>query len=405
MKRIIIIVGMIPFVLLWGEIFTGILFPQNLDSAMNIFRSDPIAGFIYQPHGSTRQKGREYDAPYEINSIGLRDREYGPKKPEVLRVLLLGDSFSVSHGLPIEESLSRQFERSLQNLIDSHSDISTFIEVINASVGGYSPYNYWKAYRRWATVVEPDVVMVGWSPDDYDSSNAGLKYIIENGAIVATLRDNQAPTQGRRNLIRGARKWLSWNSQLYILLRNYLYYNDFVGSISLLLQTKSRTQTNQFQQFMVPQTNNMTKAWEQSFYYLSMLYEDATADNAIVVLVPIPMKMEVIPEEYQRTLSASALTEEQFDINQPLNQIAMFCDVLDIPMFDPRPALKQCHAELPCYFVYDGHWNAEGVRAAADYIAHQWHASRLPPWSEALQTADYKDAKLNSHQMINPNEQ
>ena len=108
-----------PFVLLWGEMFTRVLIPQNVDSRMDIFTSDPVIGFIYKPYAKTYEKGKEYNAPYRINSLGLRDREYAAKEKGTFRALLLGDSFSVSHGLPIENSLSRQIERALQEIADS----------------------------------------------------------------------------------------------------------------------------------------------------------------------------------------------------------------------------------------------------------------------------------------------
>jgi hypothetical protein len=170
---LLLILVMAPFALVWGELFTRTLFPQNVDSRMNIFEADPVIGYTYKPGAKTFEKGREYNALYQINSLGLRDREYGPKEEGVFRVLLLGDSFSASHGLPIEDSLSRQLERALQAEVDPET-VSLKIEVINAAAGGYSPYNYWKAYRRWAHIFKPDVVVVGLSPDDYDSSNAGL---------------------------------------------------------------------------------------------------------------------------------------------------------------------------------------------------------------------------------------
>jgi len=84
-----------PLFLLWGELFTRMLLPQNVDSKMNIFASDPSIGIIYKPNASTYEKGREYNALYRINGLGLRDREYGPKRKSIFRVLLLGDSFSV----------------------------------------------------------------------------------------------------------------------------------------------------------------------------------------------------------------------------------------------------------------------------------------------------------------------
>jgi hypothetical protein len=377
-KRLILMAVIAPFILLWGEVFTAVLFPQNLDSEMNIFASDPVIGYSYQPHALTYQTGREYNALYEINSLGLRDREYGPKKSGKFRVLLLGDSFSVSHGLPIEESLSRQMERALQSLSEQEGT-SLLVEVVNGAVGGYSPYNYWKAYRKWAPLLEPDAVVVGLSPDDYDSSNAGLNYIIEDGVRTGSFREGEEPRKRGGGLMRRLRKWLSWNSQFYILLRNYLYYNDFVGRVSLWILGKGEGPTNQLQQFMVPQPERMSRAWKESFAFLDKLHQEASRDNVSLIMVLIPLKLEIIYAEYQRVLSASGLKENEIEINQPSGQVSAFCEDRDIPCLDPRTVLKSRHAEVPCYFVYDGHWNAEGVRVAADYLALQWRNFGLCP--------------------------
>ena len=40
-----------PIVILWGEIFTRMLLPQNVDSKMNIYASDPIVGFVFGNKG------------------------------------------------------------------------------------------------------------------------------------------------------------------------------------------------------------------------------------------------------------------------------------------------------------------------------------------------------------------
>ena len=379
-----------PFFLLWGELFTRILLPQNVDSRMNIFAPDPVIGFTYKPNATTYEKGREYNALYQINSLGLRDRNYGLKENGIFRALLIGDSFSVSHGLPIEDSLSRQLERALQAVVDLE-EMPVKIEVINAAHGGYSPYNYWKAYRRWAPVFEPDVVIVGLSPDDYDCNNEDSQYLIEGGVTLAVYKNGQGPKRREKSSIRKLkssirklRKWLSWNSEFYILMRNYLYYNDLVGRVSMWMSAKEEEQNSQLQQFMVPQPESMEKAWAKTFSYLQKLRKETAADGITLIVVPLPLKLEIDPEQYRKALTSSGLTSQQIDIDQPLKDISAFCNAENIPIFDPRPALRERHAKVPCYFVYDGHWIAEGIRVATASLARQWRELELPPWDTSL---------------------
>jgi acetyltransferase AlgX (SGNH hydrolase-like protein) len=379
LRRLLLMAVLAPFILLWGEIFTRTLLPQNVDSRMNIFKSDPLVGFTYKPNAKTYEKGREYNALYQINGLGLRDREYGPKRHDCFRVLLVGDSFSVSHGLSIEDSLSRQLESALQAVVDSEG-MPKKIEVINAAHGGYSPYNYWKAYRRWAPVFEPDVVIVGLSPDDYDCRNEYSQYLIEDGATLAVFKKGQKPKKGSGVSIRKLRKWLSWNSEFYVLMRNFLYYNDLVGRVSMWMIAKGEELSSQLQQYVVPRPEGMTKAWAKTFSYLQKLQKETTADNVILIVVPIPLKLEIDQEECRQALAASSLTPQQIDIDQPLKEISVFCKAANISILDPRSALRERHGQIPCYFVYDGHWIAEGIRVAVASLARQWRELGLPPF-------------------------
>ena len=370
----------IPALLLWGELYTRMLLPQNVDSRMNIFKADPIVGFTYNPNDYTYEKGREYNALYQINSLGLRDREYEEKRKNQFRILLIGDSFSVSHGLEIEESLSRHLERELQKLLDE-DDPSLQIQVINAAHGGYSPYNYWKAYERWAPVFQPDAVVLGISPDDYDCRNEYANYLIEEGETLAVFKEGEVPGESKVSLTRQMRKWMAGHSEFYILLRNFLYYNDFVGKISLKLTAKKEDNNSQIQQFLIPQPEDIRKEWEKSFSYFAKLKNDIDKDGIPLVLIPIPLKFEISEAEFIHTLEASGISTAQVDINQPLNQISAFCDAAGITMLDPRSALKKHTPTRPFYFVYDGHWISDGIQAATENIATQWKEQGLSPWS------------------------
>jgi len=390
-KRLLLFAILTPLSLLGGELFTRILLPQNVDPKMNIFRADPVVGYIYEPYAEKREKGREYNVLYQINSIGLRDREYSGKEKGLVRVLLLGDSFSVSHGLAIEESLSRQLEGALQAIAGSDK-IRAKIEVVNAAAGGYSPYNYWKAYRRWADVFNPDVVVVGLSPDDHDCDNEYLSYYIEEGETLAVYQDGKGSRKLWGNDLLRLRKWLSWNSEMYILLRNFLYYNDIVGTVSLWLDTHQDIHYGQLEPYLVPQTEKMSKAWEKTLSYLRSLHDETAADGVVLVVLPIPLKLEISSQEFERELKAGGRTPEEMDIDQPLNGISAFCSAEAIAVLDPRPALRKRHAEMPCYFVYDGHWNAEGIRSAAAHLAEQWRNLGLPPWQNTSRQKQGRDA-------------
>ncbi len=74
------------------------------------------------------------------------------------------------------------------------------------------------------------------------------------------------------------------------------------------------------------------------------------------------------------------LRRDDVDLNQPLKIIKKFCKKEAIPILDPRKALRTRHSKVRCYFLYGGHWNAEGVHTPAVSLAIQWRNLRFPPW-------------------------
>jgi hypothetical protein len=212
-------------------------------------------------------------------------------------------------------------EKALQGVSDSDGRPVKF-EVINAAVGGYSPYNYWKAYRRWAPVFNPDVVLVGLSPDDYECSNETAKTVVE-------------PDEGGRISIKKLRKWLSWNSEFYILMRNFLYYNDLVGRMVVRANPGGVENDSQLESYMALQPENIRRVWSKAFSYLQNLREEASAAGVLMILIRIPLKMEIDSEEYRHVLVGKGLKNEQMDLDQPLREISAFCKAENMPLLDP----------------------------------------------------------------------
>ena len=224
---------------------------------------------------------------------------------------------------------------------------------------------------------------MGLSPDDFDCSNAGLRYLIEGGETIALYQAGQSPVQGPNGTILKMRKWLAGNSEFYILLRNFFYYNDLIGRLNLWMGARTGNENSQIRQFLVPQPDDIQADWQKSFSYLKNLQRETDRDGVPLVLIPIPLKFEIDGQEFQYTLAASHLDPSQVDVDQPLREIRSFAEKEGIPLFDPREALRERNEVTPCYFVYDGHWIAEGIRAATESIAAQWKMAHLPPWPAA----------------------
>jgi lysophospholipase L1-like esterase len=114
-------------------------------------RPDGRLGWTWTP--GYRGRGL-HDTAVEINSIGLRDHEYGPKRPGEIRILSLGDSFAFGTGVELEETYGKVLERLLRARCPGVP-----IAVINAGVVGWSQPQMIRALPALRAALAPDLVI------------------------------------------------------------------------------------------------------------------------------------------------------------------------------------------------------------------------------------------------------
>src|SRR5262249_62365989 len=96
-----------------------VIFARSLDFSMEMWKyavhlkqpvADPRLAFVHVPNRSAILMG----VPLVINSQGRRDREYPQQKPAaVYRILMLGDSTTLGWGVPVEQTVAKILETTL----------------------------------------------------------------------------------------------------------------------------------------------------------------------------------------------------------------------------------------------------------------------------------------------------
>ena len=101
------------------------------------------------------QSAHIYGVDISINSKRLRDREFKYyKKPEIHRILFLGDSLTLGWGVKFNELFVKKLEPMLS------STLGKSVEVINAGIGNYNTEQEWAYYRNEGKKYNPDEVML-----------------------------------------------------------------------------------------------------------------------------------------------------------------------------------------------------------------------------------------------------
>lgn len=131
-----------------------------------------IALKIYQAKHGEKENIPLYittDKPYlyrmnpkhkRVNSFGLRDDEFTQEKPDgVYRILVLGDSIPYGRVVGKKQTFPNQLEKILL-------EKGQKVEVINAGVSGYSPYNELYYYLEEGRKFKPDLVIISFCMND-----------------------------------------------------------------------------------------------------------------------------------------------------------------------------------------------------------------------------------------------
>ena len=100
--------------------------------------------------------------PIVVNEYGLHDDSFPIKKrKKELRILNLGDSITMGHGVTKDETYSKFLEMILSDSLSEYE----IIEVINSGVQGYSTFQELEVLNR-SLQFDPDIVTIGFCLND-----------------------------------------------------------------------------------------------------------------------------------------------------------------------------------------------------------------------------------------------
>ena len=172
-----------------AEVVLRVIFARSLDFSMEMWKyattlkqpvSDPRLSFAHRPNSSAFLMGAQVD----INSHGLRDREYSESKPpDVFRVLMLGDSTTFGWGVREEDTAAKFLERKLNaNPPPGYSKV----EVLNAGVGNYDTVQEVTYYETRGRVFNPDLVILVFFINDPEPVPIEKKgFLIDRSYLIA----------------------------------------------------------------------------------------------------------------------------------------------------------------------------------------------------------------------------
>lgn len=119
----------------------------------------------------------EYRHRFTTNSQGFRgSKEYTLQKPAgTFRVITLGDSVTLGHGVADDETFSAVLERTLGEVIPT--------EVINMGVSGFGTAEELLQLRHVGLRYQPDLVILAYFPNDPYNNMVSKLYAVAGGKL------------------------------------------------------------------------------------------------------------------------------------------------------------------------------------------------------------------------------
>jgi lysophospholipase L1-like esterase len=323
--------------------------PELYDTS--IFRPDPETVIALVPGASARMQTAEYDQQIRINALGMRAPEVPEKAPGELRLLVVGDSFTL--GLQVAEA-DRYTER-LGVLLTER--LGRPVTVWNAGVDGHGTFHATAQARRLAPEIDADAVLVlFFSGND----------LVDNMGYTQAARNARGPARQpeRRD---DRRHWLARRSVLAMYATVMFRALDVGGAGNgarhhqeLAIFTDPAVLARQGRR-----TKDALEGLAAACVTLALPCHVATAGPAFTVY----------PNRAETTFWLFGHDPAAADLDAPARFVSSAAPA-GLPVRDLGPALRAATDGPPLYFTLDGHWTEAGHAVAAAELA-DWLAPLL----------------------------
>lgn len=344
----------------------------------SLYESDPVLYMALRPkaQGWEVKEGENF---VTINRWGMRDVEHDLEPSTgTIRIALLGDSMIAAQQVPIEKTMAKVLESTLQSQFGSASHS---IEVLNFGVGGYTLAQEFLTLQNKAWAFHPGVVILFLSPSSVPSCDRHLfpgripYFVMRDGHVVPDPRNHppagSSPEARRRHALVGD----VMNRVRLLQLIRKATQDGIPQQVAKLKRTGAAHNGSILNMWLhAPSSPDQENAWQVADGILGLMARNARDHDAEFWLSVIGPEIEDNPNTVERTKFLRAQQIASFDYSEKrLQAIAAAHDIKFISLESRLSEYaERSHVSLRGFFNTRpnyGHWNENGNAAAAAIVA------------------------------------
>jgi hypothetical protein len=355
----------------------------------------PIFGWSLKPNAAYKLALPEETVLVHYNSQGYRDAERSLNKPkDVIRILVLGDSFMEGYSVNIQDSLPYLLEEFLNNE-------GKRVEILNMGVGGYGTLQEYLVLEEVGKGYDPDIVIVGfYVGNDLANNNYSLQLktfsddpnnpkVSSRPFLRSSSDDEWVITQvdyegalGRYKEALESRSWLRHESALFITVKHAieLYFSDEGSEGKEIRGQKQDRYAAVLPSVSCRADPGNNEAWLLTKRIFNRMLNSVDMSGGQLVVFSVPTMYEVNQKTGTREIKGAPSGENPCIEDAPVHKkLEMTLTDLGIPFIGLLPIFRAQHHvyEEGLYRVSDEHWNQNGHRLAAEELSASLLSSGL----------------------------
>jgi hypothetical protein len=360
---------------------TKALLPENLGPGG--YLKENFRHFMFSGYGNP--------VWWENNAQGFRYNRNIEMKPSkgVIRILSIGDSYTVGYRLGLEQTFSHKLEAYFNRKNDGHK-YEIPLSCIDEPVSSIS------YLRNFGVQFKPDVVIFGITVGNditqvytrlgsqgtcilndatleiAPNPKAGPLSALEKHIPSECLVQNESWDYGTVKEQSGKdiffKQWALWKM---LSEMSKEYEGETVGSIYPDETPRLFDWVNGIGLYLKDPPGEIREAYECLFRVLKGLKVLSQRYSFKLVVVIFPERIQVQKKDWRATIQRYRLKEDCFNLTTPNDLIMDFCKKNDIYCLDPTLQMKASHERIKRNFYFslsDMHWNALGNSALFESI-------------------------------------